>query len=34
MYESETKEPPLRMMGPKRCTMDTFEYALTPIAPR
>ena len=32
MYVSEQNDPPGRMMGPNRCTMDTSEYALVPMA--
>ena len=34
MYVSEQNEPPGRMMGPKRCTIETSEYALVPMAER
>ena len=34
MEVGERNEPHLRMSGPKRCTIDTIEYALTPTALR
>ena len=34
MYESERNAPPRPMIGLKRWTIETIEYALTPIAPR
>src|SRR5436309_3353510 len=33
MYVSDRNAPRGRMMGEKRCTIDTIEYALTPTAP-
>src|SRR5262245_40611297 len=34
MYVSDTNDPPSRINGPSRCTIDTIEYALALTAPR
>ena len=34
MYVSDTNDPLSRMIGPKRCTIDTSENALALTAPK